>query len=108
MRGTVLPGGGDWLWRTTDNRLHIDVRLTMLTEDGATISGSYHGYRYAGREVQAKLDAGKAVDAADVYFRVAFTFKTGHPDYLWLNETLAVGTGERPPDGPRFAVYRVL
>ena len=108
LRGAVLPGGGDWLWRTADDKLHIDVRLTMRTDDGAAIYAAYHGYRYATEEATARLNAGQAVDPSDLYFRTAFTFKTGHPDYVWLNETLAIGTGERPPGGPQFRVYRVL
>jgi len=37
-----------------------------------------------------------------MYFRIAPRFETAAPGYLWLNRLLAVGIGERLPQGPRY------
>ena len=35
-------------------------------------------------------------------------FETGAAAYLWLNKIVAVGTGDRRPQGPVYTVYEVL
>src|SRR5439155_14076925 len=37
LRGTVLPGGGDWTLLRADGVLELDLRLTLQTDDGALI-----------------------------------------------------------------------
>ncbi len=37
LRGTVLPGGGDWLVERSDSVRALDVRITLRTGDGHLI-----------------------------------------------------------------------
>ena len=37
LKGTVRPGGGDWLLNRTDGVTQLDVRLALETDDGAAI-----------------------------------------------------------------------
>lgn len=109
LSGTVLPGGGhDWALIRSDGSLRLDVRLTLRTHDGATILLAYQGFRSGPPEVMARLAAGEAVDPAEYYFRIAALFETDAPRYAWLNNLVAIGSGERLSYGPRYRVYEVL
>ncbi len=95
LRGELLPDGGDWLLTRPDGVQEIDVRLTLCTDDGALIYVRYGGVRHAEPEVMARMARGEQVDASEVYFRITPRFETGHSNYQWLNNIVAVGVGER-------------
>lgn len=108
INGRVLPGGGDWARTRSDGVLLLDVRLTLETDDGALIYCRYEGLRHGPPEVMAALAEGRSVDPADYYFRIAPRFETASPRYQWLNDILAIGTGERLAKGPRYTIHEVL
>lgn len=108
MQGEVMPGtAADWLRLDPDGTAHMDVRLTLRTEGGAVVLMTYTGVRTGPEEVLARLAQGEAVSPGDYYFRTAIRFETGAPDLLWMNRVIAVGTGQRPPEGPVYDVYEV-
>ena len=39
LRGTILPGGGDWLLIDAEGIGRLDVRATLETDDGARKGG---------------------------------------------------------------------
>jgi len=104
----LLPFGGDWALTRADGVLTLDVRLTAQTGDGALIHVTYTGQRHGPPAVMARLARGEAVDPQEMYFRIAPCFETAAPAYLWLNRLLAVGIGERLPQGPRYHIHQVL
>ncbi len=108
LRGSVLPGGADWIIRRSDDVLQLDVRATLRTEDGALVNMAYRGVRHGPAEVIARLDRGEAVEPSEYYFRTTPYFETSAPSYLWLNKIVAVATGCRLPAGPIYDVYEVL
>ncbi|HKF72535.1 MAG TPA: DUF3237 domain-containing protein [Stellaceae bacterium] len=108
LRGSVEPGGSDWILLRPDGAVQLDVRLTLKTEDGALIGMSYRGYRHGPPEVIERLNRGEAVDPSEYYFRTAPLFETSAPRYDWLNRIIAVGLGHRPPGGPVYRVFEVL
>jgi hypothetical protein len=109
LRGVVLPqAGGDWLLRRADGAFQQDVRVVLRTDDEAIISMSYRGVRHAPAEVSAQLARGEAVDPGQYYLRTAPFFETGDPRYGWLNLVVAVGIGERVPDGVVYEVFEIL
>jgi Protein of unknown function (DUF3237) len=109
LRGIVLPhAGGDWLLVRSDGAFQQDVRLTLQTDDGALIYMSYRGVRHASAEVTARLARGERVDPSEYYLRTAPFFETAAEPYLWLNKLVAVGVGERRPDGAVYEVFEVL
>ncbi|MCC5999329.1 MAG: DUF3237 domain-containing protein [Pararhodobacter sp.] len=108
ITGTVLPGGGDWALTRPDGVLLLDVRLTIRTDDGALIHMTYDGMRHGSADVMARLAAGEHVPPDAMYFRIAPRFETGAQRYDWMNGILAVGIGERLPEGPRYHVHEVL
>ena len=108
LRGTVLPGGADWIIARPDSVTTLDVRLVLQTDDGAAIGMVYRGLRHGPAEVMQRLDRGEKVDPSEYYFRTAIMFETATEKYDWLNRIFAIGTGSRPPEGPVYQVYEVL
>lgn len=88
LRGTVAPmTGADWVTVRADKSLRLDVRLVLLTDDGATVFMFYGGI----------LQDGQA--------RSAPYFETGDERYAWLNNVQGVGIGTVSPSGPVYEVY---
>lgn len=109
LRGEVIGApAGDWLLQLADGTTLLDVRLTLRTDDGASIYMSYRGLRHGPADVMARLAAGEAVDPKSYYFRIAPTFETASEKYGWLNRILAIGVGRREPSGPVYSVHEVL
>lgn len=108
MRGTVLPGGGDWQLLRSDGVLELDLRVTLSTDDDALVQMSSFGLRHGPPEVIAAIARGEAVDRSTYYFRTTIRFATGHPKYAFLNRLVAVSSGDRRPGGPIYTIHEVL
>jgi hypothetical protein len=108
LRGTVLPGGADWLMLRADGATTLDVRLVLETDDKATIGMTYRGMRHGPAAVMERLNRGEPVDRSEYYFRTAVAFETASTKYDWLNRIIAVGTGIRLPEGPIYDIFEVL
>jgi len=107
LSGTVLPVGADWLRVEPDGTARIDVRITLREASGALIQVTYGGVRTGPADILARLAKGEAVPPRAYYFRAAMRFETAAPGLTWLNRTLAIATGQRPPTGPCYDVYAV-
>jgi Protein of unknown function (DUF3237) len=107
LRGTIVPGGADWQLIREDGFTEVDARYTLKTDDGHFIYVSNVGIRHAAPEVMRRLNAGEAVDPADVYFRAVPKFETSAPGLEWLTRSLFVSTGERYPNGVVVRFWRV-
>jgi uncharacterized protein (TIGR02246 family) len=109
LKGTVLPGGGDWLTERADGVRALDVRIVLQTDDGHRIYAHYPGVFDGPTEVlQEMLTGGQAVDPSRYYFRTAPLFETASEKYAWLNRLMAVGIGRRLPGQVAYTVYAVL
>ena len=108
MRGIVLPDGTDWQTLRGDGAVMLDARVVLKARDGALIAMTYAGIRHGPPDVMERLTRGEHVDIGSYYFRITPTFATSDPRYEWLNRVVAVGTGERLPDGPRYNVHEIL
>ena len=58
--------------------------------------------------VMQALDRVEIVDPASFYFRLSGLFETSAPQYDWLNQVIAIGIGDRPPDGPIYSIFEGL
>ena len=87
--------GADWMLLTPDLTAHIDVRLTVRTDDGAFVYVSYRG----------RADWREGPDHATAF--CLFTFETGAPGYGWLNTAVVVGRGSPGRDGPDYELYEL-
>ena len=94
LKGRLVPPGGDWLVRRADGSLHLDVRVTLQTDDDAKILMTYRGVSYT-------------PPGGQYYGRITPVFQTGVERYVWLNNIVSVGVSKRPA-GPGYRVYRIL
>ena len=108
LRGTIEPGGADWMTQRPDGVTMLDVRVVLKTDDEALILLTYHGLRHGPPEVMARLTAGEQVDPAEYYLRTTLYFETSDERYSWLNKLVAVATGHRPPTGPIYEVFEIV
>jgi hypothetical protein len=108
LRGSVLPGGADWMLSDSKGVAHVDVRLALQTDDREQIYMTYRGLRHGPPEVMARLERGESVEPHEYYFRIAPSFETGSTKYAWLNRILAVGIGHRLAAGPIYYIYEIL
>ena len=94
LRGTVVPPGGDWVTQRKDGSIKLDVRVTLMTDDGAAIIVSYNGI---GIFQDGVLKA-----------RSAPLFETGDERYAWLNNIQAVGVGGLSGTSVVYDIYELL
>lgn len=95
LAGIVQSGGSDFQLIRPDNVAELDVRVTLLTDDGVTIQLKGHGIRYTTPEVFARIMSGAAVDPSEYYFREALFFEAPIGKYEWLNRIIAIAKGGR-------------
>jgi hypothetical protein len=91
LRGSVVPGGGDWAVTRPGEATDLDARYLIRAEDGALIDIVNRGFWVAPPEVEAALDAGEQVDPGRYYFRTQPVFRTDAPQHAWLTRTVFVG-----------------
>jgi hypothetical protein len=108
LRGRLRASGGDWLLVGSDGVGRLDVRGTFETHDGALIYGQYTGVLVFNEAVLQALARGGETRYGDTYFITQPRFETGHPDYAWLNSTLAVGEGRVLPSAVEYRVYAIV
>ncbi len=92
ITATVAPGS-DWVTVRSDGVCHLDVRLTLVTDDNAVIAMTYNGILGVGDDRRA---------------RTAPLFQAGDERYQWLNNLQAIGIGTPGKDEVTYEVYELL
>lgn len=109
LSGVVLAGGADCQLIRPDGVAELDVRVTLKTEDGATLLMRGLGLRSGSSEVMARIAKGENAPAHEYYFRESMVFEAScSGPYEWLNRIIAIGRGERRSDSVHLSVYEVL
>src|SRR5947208_2430735 len=91
-----------------DRVLELDLRLTLETDDGASIDMTSLGLRHGPPDVLAALARGETVDPSKYYFRTAPRFETSAPQYAFLNRLIAISSGDRRASGPIYTIEEIL
>ena len=108
LKGLVLPGGADWVIRRGDGVSMLDVRLVLMTDDGAAISMAYTGLLWVAEQAASRFRSGEPVDYGETYIRTTPRFETADPRYDWLNRVIAVANGGSPSSSPTYEVFEIL
>ena len=108
LAGSLLEGGVDWQQTRPNGVLEIDARYVLVTEAGESIEVRSSGLRRAAPEVVERIMAGEDVDPDTYYFRTHVRMWTAAPRLAWLNDLLAVSTGQRDKDLVHIHVHEVL
>ncbi|CZR52565.1 uncharacterized protein PAC_02442 [Phialocephala subalpina] len=119
LRGSILPGGGDWeniqdhpSPSPSDPTLHqtayLDTRYNLETHDGICIFLKTTGTRTGKKSILEGLGE-EDKHAPDEYrMRLHLTFETGSERYRWLNSVVAVASSARNGDRVIYDAYQVL
>jgi hypothetical protein len=104
LRGTVLPGGGDWS-STRGEVCELEARYLLQAEDGAVIDIVNRGYYRPRAAAPDQFDGDVQVSEAGHYYRTSPVFRTDAPAHRWLAETVFVGLAR--PDGDNAVIIRM-
>jgi hypothetical protein len=91
IAGAILPPTADWLRAMPGGSLRVDARMSIRTDDGADIHVQYGGVIVIAPADFARMAAGEALTAAEMYFITAPVFQTADDRYAWLNQVQAIG-----------------
>ena len=93
LRGKINEvAGGDWVVRRADGSMALDVRLALLTDDGASIYMTYTGVGVTDADGAMKI-------------RTAPRFETGDERYAWLNNVQGASHGTTATGSVTYDVY---
>lgn len=106
LSGRVLPGA-DWVINRPDGVMVIDVRLTLETSDAVTIYLTYQGRFLAEPDSMARFAKGALLTQSEYSLAIVAKFECGDPRYAWLNNVIAVGTGEQTAKGPIYDIFEI-
>ena len=109
LRGSVVPGGGDWSVQRGSTVNELDARYLIRAEDGALIDVVNRGYyRTVTADAMARAMAGEELSDSEVYFRTSPVFRTDAPQHRWLAETVFVGLARDDDGQVRIRFFEVL
>lgn len=107
LKGTVLPGGSDFLLIDPSGIGHVDARLTWRLDDGAHVQVQYFGRLHMIESVTTAFKARDGLDFGDTYFFTQPRFEVGAGPHGWLNGIMAIGEGRIAPDrGIQYNIYQ--
>jgi Protein of unknown function (DUF3237) len=106
LNGTVLPGA-DWVINRPDGVMVIDVRLVLQTNDDVLIYLTYQGRFLAEAEPMGRFVQGALLDPSEYSLALTAKFECGDDGYVWLNNVIAVGTGEQTLAGPVYSIFEI-
>ena len=107
LNGKVLPGGNDWVVNREDGVMVIDVRLTLQTDDAALVYLNYQGRLLAAPEAMSRFAKGALLNPDEYSLAMVAKFECGDSRYNWLNNVIAVGTGEQTSAGPVYSIFEI-
>lgn len=98
VKGKVLPGGADYQILRSRELTELDARYALETDAGQRIYVHNTALRHGTAEDIERLNRGEDVAADRIYFRCWPRLTSSAHGLAWLNNRLAIGTGERHPD----------
>jgi hypothetical protein len=104
----VLEGGVDWQRTRPDGVLEIDAHYVLVTGAEEMIEVRSVGLRRAAPEVVDRIMRGDDIDPSTYYFRTHVRFRASVPRLVWLNDLIAVSTGQRQKNLVQIHVHEVL
>lgn len=107
FRGTFLPGGGDWIVVGPDRIAVLDVRATILTDDGEHIYVTNRGRVSIPPESAARFYAGEMIRWNEMFARSTPLFETGAERYAFLNSVVTVAINELSMNHVNYRIYAV-
>jgi len=105
LNGSIVTPGADWVMIGADGIGHIDVRLTLKTNDDVLIYMQYIGKLIFNDKFAEASEAGSEMKLGDTYFMTQPRFETSGAGYEWLNKVVAVAEGRIVKGGVEYKVF---
>jgi hypothetical protein len=108
INAKILMPGGDWLNVSPDKFNRPNVRVQLITDDGAFILLSYTGLVQATNAFATAAENNSATSWDDQYMRMVMTFECGDEKYRWLTQSLFIAEGRiHGKNKIEYRIYRV-
>lgn len=106
--GKIIEPSADWMTVTAPDGFSLDVRASILMDDGAQIYVEYKGRVKLTEQGLAKMQAAELLTSEDFYFVTSPTVMTIAEKYLWMNDRTFVSKGVafQPPTAEKMGYVR--
>jgi hypothetical protein len=91
ITGEMQQPAGDWIQVMPNGHWRLDVRFTILLDDGNHAYVNYSGVVHMDENFQARIGSGETITGDEIYFRSAPYIETNSEKYAWLNEYVFIG-----------------
>lgn len=110
VNASLAMPGTDWMRPGPDGLRRQDLRVQLVTDDGATILFHYDtGMIRPSEAFLRALQDGGSTDWSDQYMRMVPEFEVAAGPYSWLSENLFVAEGRIADTRTiEYRIYRVL
>ncbi|WP_375410949.1 DUF3237 domain-containing protein [uncultured Methylobacterium sp.] len=99
LSGRTLGAGADWMLVDPDGVLRMDVRIQLLTDDGAVLCARYRGICEPSERMRSAMEHDEPTRFQDQRIRTCWELECGDPRYDWVNRCLFVGEARLEPAG---------
>jgi hypothetical protein len=98
--------GGDWMRVGPDGIGRPDVRVQLVTDDGAVVLLHYAGLVRATDSFDKAAATGGTTGLDEQTMRMSLSFETGAEYYAWLNQSLFIAEGRLHDGWVEYQGYR--
>jgi hypothetical protein len=108
ISASIAMPGGDWMLVSNDGFWRPDVRVQLLTDDGAVVLLYYYGLVEQTQIFRTAAENDAETMWGDVNMRMAMRFDAGDSRYQWLNRFLFLAEGRLLGTGRiEYRIYKV-
>jgi uncharacterized protein DUF3237 len=91
IQGEIVGPSGDWLHIMPNGTQRLDVRLSILANDGSYIFVQYGGRIVPAEQFKKKNPPPEFAAIGGTYFFTHPAFETESSKYSWLNDLVCIG-----------------
>jgi hypothetical protein len=107
IQGEIVGPSADWLHVMPNGTQRLDVRLSILADDGSYIFVQYGGRIVTAEQFKSKKSPVEGITDGRTYFFTNPVFETDSSKYGWLNDLVCIGRNVAPADDP-YVEYEIF
>ena len=107
IQGEIVGPSADWLHIMPNGTQRLDVRESILADDGSYIFVQFGGRIVTPEQFNSKNSPLERMRDDGTYFFTNPVFETDLLKYAWLNDLVCIGRNVAPPDDP-YVEYEIF
>ena len=107
IQGEIVQPSADWLHIMPNGTQRLDVRKSILADDGSFIFVQYGGRIVIAEQFNSKNSPLEKMRDDRAYFFTNPVFETDSSKYGWLNDLVCIGRNLGSPDDP-YVEYEIF